>query len=80
MRFSFYLAAALVAVTSNAIDLQSADIITKVQQPSNTEGDMWKMDEKGHWYNAKNMTKAQAKPIEKFETLVQQRIREFKEM
>ena len=58
MRFSFYLAAALVAITSNAIDLQSTDIITKVQQTTNTANDMWKMDEQGHWYNAKNMTKA----------------------
>ena len=80
MRFSFYLAAALVAVTSNAIDLQSTEFIPKVQQPSNTEGDMWKMDEKGHWYNAKNMTKAEAKPLQAYESLVQKRIREFTEM
>ena len=53
MRFSLYLAAALVALT-NAIDLQSqseySDLGAKVPAPSNEVTMTWLQDEQGRWY------------------------------
>ena len=69
MRFSLYLAAALVALT-NAIDLQSYsdEIITKVAGPDET-GFMWKSNGHGGYYK-KNADPATAKPLEEHPTHV----------
>ena len=71
MRFSLYLAAALVALT-NAIDLQSMsqsdDIITKVTGPDET-GFMWKSNGHGGYYKA-TADPATAKPLEEHPTHV----------
>ena len=69
MRFSLYLAAALVALT-NAIDLQSMsdDIITKVTGPDETNF-MWKSNGHGGYYK-KTESPTTAKPLEDHPTHV----------
>ena len=71
MRFSLYLAAALVALT-NAIDLQSMsqsdDIITKVSGPDETNF-MWKSNGRGGYYKATEPAST-AKPLEEHPTHV----------
>ena len=85
MRFAVYLAAALVALTANAIDLESqnqsqstsqeTDWTKKVKPLTNDKGFLWREDPKGSgkWRKFDQPTAA-AKPLEEHPSHVQEMI------